>query len=355
MTAFISNIFADLRSGAAFYHPSGEDITKWFNCSRELARSVIRSVSKDSKDRQLWEETTPAKGRNRHIIKFLQYECDLLSEDIIGKATSNFEIATRFQTSYPEPEDEVKLHHHIVVLAGTLNYLTYRHLSKSQRGLREAALPVLEITQYGHETSARTQRIIAFAEKSLNDYLHERTDQLPKYEEIGRVVTPQVTRSRVEQILSSHLPPEAINFWTLNKRGKWRRTVRLLNCASLEAERFFSDSSYYPMDIETMAKLFDLDNDVSIRAIRKHLSAKQANLWRQESERIPCSKTRCRIRFLKKVARKYQNNPGWRLPTQEEIGQKLGICQTNVSRISRQWLPSELSALWAVHKNQPNR
>lgn len=276
ITDFINTILADLRSGCATYHPSIKDIANWLNYSYEIVWSVIDSIlSDDLKIRQLWDETTPARGR------------------------------------------------------------------------------IKERNDYKRTINPRVEQIVDFATRSLNDYLHKRTDSLPIYEEIGRVVTPHVTRSRVEQILSSYLPPEAIKFWMLNRRGNWRNISRLLNYASLQAERFFIDSSYHPMAVEIMADLFNLDSETSIRAICKYLPVKQAGLWQLEFGRVPRSQTRYRIRWLTRTARMFQKGLIQRLPTQEEIGRKLGISQTSVSRITRQWLPKDLAALWAVRKNHP--
>lgn len=349
MTTFVSAILSDLCSGDAFYHPSGEDIMKWFNCSHEVAKSVIDSVLIDSEDRQLWSETTPARGRNKQIVKFLHFECQQLIKGDILRATSNLEIATRFQLHYPGFEDETKLFHHVQILGRTVSQLAYIHLAKCEKLFCDQALQSTRIPRRGPGISARTKIIIAFAEKSFNDYLHERTDRLPKYEEIGKVVKPNITRSRVQQILSRHLPPEAVMFWVLDKGGCWRRIARLLEFASYQADRHFRDNSHHVFSIGQMARQFDLDYGTAARAIQVHLSKEQAVLWGAESESKPVSmRVRYQIRYLTKVARKHQNNPSWRLPFQGEIGRKLGIGQTGVSRITRQWLPAELAALWTV-------
>ena len=353
--SLINSILTDLRKNRAFYHPAVGDITKWFDCCYEVVWNAIHSVLKQPEDLQLWEETTPAKGRNRQIIDFLHHECGLLSKDTIQQATSNSEIANRFQVCYPDLKDEAKLLHHIEILTGTVSQLAYHHLSKSEKCVRDTALPSSGTKQCGPGISIRTKRIIAFAEQSLNDYLHERTDQLPIYDEIGKIVKPNVSKAWVQYVLSKHLPPEAFEFWKNNgQRANHHKIARLLNYAGQHAVRHLKYSHYRLPPISKMSERFDLSDETVVRVIQEQLPEEQAVLWRPvHRQRQNSLRVHYRIRYLTKVAHKHQNNPSWRLPTQSEIGRRFNVDQRSVSRIIRQWLPKDLVALWTVYKNHP--
>jgi len=359
ITAFINTILSDLRSGVAFYHPSIEDIAKWYNCHYEVVWRYINSILGDNpENHRLWDQATPARGRDKVIVGFLKTECRLIEDGIIERATPDLEIATRFQTQYPDLSNQVeetKLDRHVQNLKDKVRQLVKQDLTDRQKAVRSIGLRPLGTSLPTEEKRVPTpgnQLIIDLATQLLNDYLHGRNERLPKYGEIGRLVTPHITRSRVEQILSRHLRPEAINFWMLNRCGNWRRITRMLEFASLQADRHFRDNSYHVFSIKRIARQFNLDGNTAARAIQEHLPKEQAVLWGAESEYKPESiKVHYCIRFFTKVARKHQNNPSWHLPTQGEIGQKLGIGQTGVGRIIRRWLPTELSALWAARKN----